>query len=56
MQDLETEKYRLELIKHIVGALATGVRTEDEVARLAISTANAVIRALVSEKTTALAR
>lgn len=53
MQDLETEKYRLELIKHIVGALAVAGHPEDEVARRAISIADAVIRALVSGRAVA---
>jgi hypothetical protein len=48
VQDLETEKYRLELIKHIVGALAAAGHAENEVARRAMSIADAVIRALVA--------
>ena len=55
MQDLETEKYRLELIKHVVGALAAAGHPQEEVARLASSTANAVIRALVAERAVAAA-
>jgi hypothetical protein len=53
MQDLETEKYRLELIKHLVGPLAAAGHAEDELARRAISIADAVIRALVSGRVAA---
>jgi hypothetical protein len=53
MQDLETDKYRLELIKHVVGPLAAAGHADEELARRAISIADAVIRALVSGRASA---